>query len=432
MLTDFIDFVKLKGFNFDVDILKTYILALKTKPFVLLTGISGTGKTRIAQFFAEYMTSGSMTAQEEIKISAPKDGSDDFGKTKANNISRYCFVSVRPDWSDNKGLLGFYNANTESYEETELLKLMLRAEKDISNPYFVIFDEMNLAKVEHYFSDFLSCMESKTINKNGEISSEPLILHYEKKEIPIIDEHGESYLIPPKLIIPENIYFTGTVNIDKSSYMFSPKVLDRANVIEFNKVDLESYTDVLKRDSESRKKLLTASPDFINLFTDNGNYNKKLIAKDFELDEDIQGCINHLININEILKEYNLHFGYRVVDEMLLFICHSKKMGYYDPLTALDYQILQRILPKFHGNKKKIEIPFSKLLRYFFGFESSHRNFALTNSDYEYIHQYFYKNKMIGIPTEFYSRECHFRNSGAKVFKMLVKLAEEDYISFIE
>ncbi|MHB1126256.1 MAG: McrB family protein [Bacillota bacterium] len=408
---DFIDFVKFRGYNFDVDILKTYILALKTKPFVILSGISGTGKTKLAQFFAEYMVSG-RAAQEN----------------KSKNEG-YCFVSVRPDWVDNKGLLGHYNSNTQGYEATELLKLMLRAEKDTSNPYFAIFDEMNLSKVEHYFSDFLSCMESKIINKNGDIVSEPLILHSEKKDIPYIDEYGDEYLIPPKMFIPENIYFTGTVNIDGS--VFSPKVIDRANIIELNKVDLEKYKVELNENLESRKKALNASPEFIAQFSDHSSFHKKLIVKDFDLDDEINVCIDHLKNINDILMEYNLHFGYRVVDEILFFICNSKKMGYYEPIVALDYQILQRILPKFQGNKKKLELAFSNLLRYYFGLETNYRNTVLTKNDFECI-RYILNHSTIEIPSVFYNSVCYFPNSSAKLLKMLAKVTDDGVVAFIE
>ena len=109
----------------------------------------------------------------------------------------------------------------------------LRRIRNPGKPYFVILDEMNLAKVEHYFSDFLSIMESRTPdNPEGE----PVILHNWEHS-----ETKDGLLIPGKLHIPSNVYFTGTVNVDESTYMFSPKVLDRANVIEFNDVELEEY-----------------------------------------------------------------------------------------------------------------------------------------------------------------------------------------------
>ena len=132
------DYFSSKSFTFSKEILSRYYLSLKTKPFVILTGISGTGKTKIAQIFADYMC-------------------QDLSEDEKNE--RIAFVPVRPDWMDNRGLLGFYNLITDRYVTEKILRLLMRAENDPENPYFVILDEMNIAKVEYYFSDFLSLME---------------------------------------------------------------------------------------------------------------------------------------------------------------------------------------------------------------------------------------------------------------------------------
>ena len=141
------DFFDSKGFFFSHEVLTRYFLSLKTKPFVILTGISGTGKTKIAQIFADYICQDAEKSEKEKRIT---------------------FISVRPDWFDNKGLLGFYNILDETYHETPLLNLLIEAGNNPDIAYFVILDEMNLAKVEQYFSDFLSIMESRTSdNQNG-------------------------------------------------------------------------------------------------------------------------------------------------------------------------------------------------------------------------------------------------------------------------
>ena len=147
------DYYEEKRFFYSREILTRYFLSLKTKPFVILTGISGTGKTKIAQVFAEYMCQG-LTPVEMAK--------------------RIAFVPVRPDWMDNKGLLGYYNLLHEKYHATPVLHVLLEASAHQDKPYIVILDEMNLAKVEQYFSDFLSIMESRT---TGNLSGEPLCLH---------------------------------------------------------------------------------------------------------------------------------------------------------------------------------------------------------------------------------------------------------------
>jgi len=200
------------GYVFSHEIMSRFYFSLKTKPLVILSGISGTGKTKIAQLFAQYI------CQEDDTEHARK---------------RLAFVSVRPDWMDNKGLLGYYNMLDEKYHATPVLELLLDAADDPDRPYFVILDEMNLAKVEHYFSDFLSVMESRT---HDNLAGETIRLH----PLEMAETH-DGRIVPGDIPVPANVFFAGTVNVDESTYMFSPKVLDRANVIEFNEVDLDGY-----------------------------------------------------------------------------------------------------------------------------------------------------------------------------------------------
>ena len=135
----------------------------------------------------------------------------------AGAARRRLLVPVRADWNDSRGLLGFWNPIFDRYERTDLIDLLLRAADDLEHPYFVILDEMNLARVEYYFSDFLSAMES----------GEPIPLHSDDA----LDE-----TVPASLQLPPNVFVVGTVNIDETTHAFSPKVLDRASVIEFNDV----------------------------------------------------------------------------------------------------------------------------------------------------------------------------------------------------
>jgi energy-coupling factor transporter ATP-binding protein EcfA2 len=528
----FTDFVLAKGFNFDKKILKNYILSLKSKPFTILSGISGTGKTKIAQFFAEYMCPDEEVVIDEFNqnddefsfkyqikpynlkykqliiprkfallLSLPNEGTSttvrvifdgiegecrlynaengsyrqltlkgDIGRNLVDNYKegdylrisfekeedkdviifhrinpekkvikkksdRYCFISVRPDWIDNKSLIGYYNPITEHYQVTELLKLMLRAKNNKDKPYFVIFDEMNLAKVEYYFSDFLSCLESRRIGEDGKLRSERIKLH-DMAPIKYTDSNGEEYIIPPNLEIPENIYFTGTVNIDETTYMFSPKVLDRANVIEFNDVDLEDYLDILKGSSFNGDQKINATEDFIKWFTNDSSYHLKLINKQFKLDDELIGSYEHIKNINQILKGYNLHFGYRVVDEILFYLCNNKEVNYFDIDTALDLQILQRILPKLHGNRKKLEQPLTELLYYCFGFEldAIAAGIKLDNMDYNYLECYFGDLELEDGETSssFHNKKPIFPLTARKVFRMLENLRNNGFASFIE
>ncbi len=324
------DYYEAKGFFFSKEILTRYFLSLKTKPFVILTGISGTGKTKIAQIFADYI------CQDE---------------TPEEREKRIAFVPVKPDWMDNKGLLGYYNILDEKYHVTPVLRLLLEAGQHPDKPYFIILDEMNLAKVEQYFSDFLSIMESRTQDKP---EGEELHLH----SAGTVQAQDGNADVPSSFHIPANVYFTGTVNIDESTYMFSSKVLDRANVIEFNDVNLPDYENggdtsgrfVLK-DADVRNVLLPSN------FSSKANYSAAL-----ESTPEIHDYLDALLNI---LRQYHLHFGYRVINEIAHFICHTHELiNGFKLEEAMDIQILQKILPKFHGTQGKLEEPLKKLLEY--------------------------------------------------------------------
>src|SRR5699024_10911433 len=167
-----------------------------TKPFVILSGISGTGKTKMVQWFAESV-----------------------GATEENG--RFFLIPIRPDWNDGSDLLGYVDIKGE-FKEGPLTKVIKKAEKNPELPFFVLLDEMNLARVEYYFSDILSVMESRRW-KDGKVTSSNLL----SKET-----------AGTNIKLSNNLYIIGTVNMDETTHPFSKKVLDRANTIEFNRVDL--------------------------------------------------------------------------------------------------------------------------------------------------------------------------------------------------
>lgn len=361
-----------QSYFFPREVLTRYFLSLKTKPFVILTGISGTGKTKIAQVFAEYMCQG-LTPEEKAK--------------------RIAFVPVRPDWMDNKGLLGYYNLLDEKYHSTPVLHILLQASAHQDKPYFIILDEMNLSKVEQYFSDFLSIMESRTA---GNPQGEMLDLHAQTEE-----QKPGVLTVPSKISIPPNVYFTGTVNVDESTYMFSPKVLDRANVIEFNEVDLANYEKgiaaadgCILKEQDVREKLLPAARE--TPFCNKADYTRVQ-----EMDSDTG---EYLSKILAILHPHHLHFGYRVVNEISRFILHARNMLQdFNLEETLDIQILQKILPKFHGTQAKLEEPLGKLLSFCCGVESEE------------------------IP-----EDAPFPRSAQKLARMIGNLKIQGYTSFIE
>lgn len=343
------DFFESRGFNFPKEIITRYVLSLATKPFVMLSGISGTGKTKIAQLFADYICQNYITAKftekERKKLTA-----EEFKKlVKDERDNRVAFVPVRPDWLDNRGLLGYYNILEMSYSSTRVLRLLLDAAEHPDKPYFIILDEMNLAKVEYYFADFLSIMESRTTGNEDNERGETLHLHDSKD---VKDAFGIE--IPRMTLIPDNVYFTGTVNVDESTYMFSPKVLDRANVIEFNKVDLLPGSQTVASPFRFKQD---DKCDFADIKKINEIFSKEK-RRVFCHSQDFNECKvkNEIDDIHKILETDNLHFGYRVANEFSRFINLSDEWVGKDQINeAIDIQIMQKILPKFHGTKGKLQ-----------------------------------------------------------------------------
>ncbi|RRJ63972.1 EVE domain-containing protein [Paenibacillus oralis] len=527
MFQPFIENMRSKGFAFGDELINTYITSLRSKPFVLLSGISGTGKTKLAQLFAQYMSppefveietspndnqsydnrvqesyhkfnritikkqyedlldlplpgqsvevnvfvdevqevckvyrnrnSGHGAVQlflrgavaktlkerypigEWIRISFEADEHGDIirlGKPAAHGQhclekKRHAFLSVRPDWVDNKSLLGYYNPITEEYQATELLFLLLKARKDREKPYFVIFDEMNLAKVEYYFSDFLSCLESRRVSGKT-IRSEHLRLH-DQPPIPIEDENGVEYEIPPTLEIPENVYFTGTVNIDETTYMFSPKVLDRANVIEINEIDLEGYRATFDVIDQNERY---ADSEVINTFTDKGRYHERLIKKSWEWTPDLEKAFQSITKLHRILQSHRLPFGYRVVDEILFFLANAAELGCMEMMDALDLQIMQRILPKLHGNRARLQQPLMDLLVYFCGIDNGRtgQKTALSDADRGFLHAFSEgkDTKAHEANSQFKTDGISFHRSAKKLYAMIVRLEQYGFVSFIE
>jgi len=267
-----------------------------------------------------------------------------------NTIQRFCFIPVKSDWTDSSELFGFYNLIEQKYHITKFLNFILTARNNPEYPFFVLFDEMNLSKVEHYFSDILSCLESRRVNDDV-IIQEPIPLYNGLNTLETDSERFEE--IPNSIELPTNLYITGTVNIDESTYMFSPKVLDRANIIEFNEVNLDTYGKELPTD----KYKLKVFPDFTEL-------RLATLESYKELPQIIK---THLIKINEILKEYHLHFGYRTANEVALYI--NNAMKYIDnsestSLNALDNQFIQKVFPKLNGSYAMLEAPLNKILKY--------------------------------------------------------------------
>lgn len=315
-----------------------YILSLLAKPFVILSGNSGTGKTRIALCFAKYLE-----------------------KQTDTGINNTLLIPVGADWTDNTKILGYFNplANEGKgeYVKSEILTFLELANENPSIPFFLILDEMNLSHVERYFSDFLSAMES----------GKPILL-YKKPE-------NCECAVPEKIMLPENLFVTGTVNIDETTYMFSPKVLDRANVIEF-KPEMNDVLENLVFDSSSDKEE-TAEPGVAEGFMQLANKIRSGIVPD-GLKAELEKAKPVLESVYQILEKSGFEFAYRTAKEIRLYAAASfetvEDKSQFNINSVIDQQIVQKILPKIHGNKKQIGNLLSELkdeLEKYEGFELS-------------------------------------------------------------
>jgi 5-methylcytosine-specific restriction enzyme B len=282
-----------------------FVAALLTKPFVILTGLSGSGKTKLAQAFATWI---------------------------CENKNQYCIVPVGADWTNREPLLGFPNAlKTNEYVKPDngVLDLLISANKDQKKPYFLILDEMNLSHVERYFADFLSVMES----------DEKIALH------PGPEPWND---VPSEIGIPKNLFVIGTVNIDETTYMFSPKVLDRASVIEFRvtKDEMGGYlgsNSILKLEN-LKSTGATMANSFLNIAKDT-------LIKAYETDT----IHKVLLNFFEALKKEGAEFGYRSASEIMRFtaVVNMIEPGWSTD-EIIDAAIMHKMLPKIHGSRSKL------------------------------------------------------------------------------
>jgi hypothetical protein len=431
-----------QGLIFPDEIITTFVLSLWTKPFVILTGISGTGKTRIAQALAHALEPGTTDAPTapalepgdeqhasfritdwtlksgrlylgtdqlpafdvperggsvRIALSLPGDAN---GTLRLNNIDltastrelrllfadasmrrwlvehakvgdvlrldfeaadqarasiiasqgagaarRRLLIPVRADWNDSRGLLGFWNPITSTYERTPLVDLLLRAAEDVEQPYFLILDEMNLARVEYYFSDFLSAMES----------GEP---------IPLYSDDALDEAVPASLPLPPNVFVIGTVNIDETTHPFSPKVLDRASVIEFNDVlILHALAGAGAEQPPGGFRLADPALRLLDFRPADDATRRSLKA---ELVESGPTYSDRLVSLHGLLERYHLHFGYRVIDEITLYVALAReRVGPDDAslATAFDLAVCQKVLPKLNGGRE-LDEPLRRLLAF--------------------------------------------------------------------
>ncbi|WP_458456335.1 hypothetical protein [Methanobrevibacter sp.] len=305
---------------------------------------------------------------------------------------KYQIVPVGANWTDNTNIVGYYNVITEDYQSTPAYELIKKALDDPENPYFLILDEMNLSHVERYFADFLSAIES------GE-------------GIPL---YGNS----ETLDLPENLFIIGTVNVDETTYMFSPKVLDRANTIEFNTLTAWEYmaSDLDEGDFEGDIGYLQSPL----LDSDISNLNiedlKEILSEISYNNDDLWDILAiELTAFQETLKDSSFDFGFRVINEILRFMVvawryENSPENWNNWERYFDAQIKQKILPKLHGSEKAIGNVLTNLFNICLGDRNNNenpKNFNVTEEN------------------------CRYYTSALKLQNMSKVLSDQRYVSFI-
>ena len=341
---------------------RPYITAIKSKPFLLLAGISGTGKSRIVR---------------ELARACWDVDSPEYKDHKPKNFE---MIQVKPNWHDSSELIGYVSrlGDEPTFIAGDFLKFVVRAWENESTPYFLCLDEMNLAPVEQYFAEYLSVVESRKRNETGKVVTDPILKpEFEKDRngehaefVPkawykkLIDEllvdssDGQKDVLKQQFIdkgitIPQNLIIVGTVNMDETTFSFSRKVLDRAMTIEMNEVDL--YGGLTSRHEQIGKlnfeDLVGDKVEGVDVYQEN--------------QEVCNQAILYLQEINAVLEGTPFKIAYRTRNEFLLYVVNNlpyRKNSQGLEMTqnevvarALDEITSMKILSRIEGDEEKVK-----------------------------------------------------------------------------
>lgn len=402
----FFDYLQNKGLKYDLETIENYLLSIKAKQFIILSGGTGTGKTKLAKTYGEFIShqesklvdfnitigkgvenGGYTLSRDTFFNNLPPNAKKYMGVYKfiiagiegtasielqprfwfnkndpnmdlidqkmkeLNEVNKrtklqlifpksnigsknYSVIPVGSNWNDNRHIIGYKNAITGQYNCTDSLNVIIKSNNYPLEPFHLILDEMNLSHVERYFSDIISCMES----------GEPISLDVE-----------DNCEVPNSISIEDNLFIIGTVNMDETTYMFSPKVLDRANVLEFNPTSASTYLteQTIYYDPKGDVEFLQNCMNGLEC----RSMSSKDIILEFDIPENtefINSLINDLENIQKILTSMKFSFGFRTMDEIMRFMyvswIYERKGKFVNWKRYFDSQIKQKILPKIHGN----------------------------------------------------------------------------------
>ena len=462
------------GLQYPEKLLQRFTASMLAKRFLILTGLSGSGKTKLAQAFTEWLGNSTTTTDpfypgagiessqktyrvaksDSLSVEFWNDESEEnstkvtlgremikewancisennftketsprtirdvinetsqfspqlhsfethlkaaafaFIESQKNEFSHECteIIPVGSDWTSNENILGYPDGlNASAYNSTPILDLVLRAELKADLPHFLILDEMNLSHVERYFADMLSAIES----------DEAIPLYEGNYDDPNSwRSTSTKKKIPPKVKLPKNLFVIGTVNVDETTYMFSPKVLDRANVIEF-RVESEDMENFLKSGSQK--------PDLSKLAGTGSLYAKQFVPAQFSEISDDNQFSDEINRFFKIFSKYDAEFGFRVANEASRLINFQKLLGSDSFNENFDSVIIQKFLPKLHGSRSQLEELLQELIIA-----------TISNENQEWADELL-ENKSSAYPLSF-----------NKLCRMYRKLQRDQFVSFSE
>lgn len=347
-----------------------YFTALRTKPFMLLAGISGTGKSRIVRKLAQ------ATVTKELQKAEGYKGTD-FANDRwtLHSPANFELIQVKPNWHNSMDVIGYLsNIPSPHYVFTPFIEFIVKAWQHPEVPFFLCLDEMNLAPVEEYFAEFLSAIESRSF-EGEEYLTDPIIKPFNsfgedvaKTMVNTLFPNftaGDTESAITKVIkhfrtkgltLPKNLIVIGTVNMDETTFSFSRKVLDRAMSVEMNEVNYDSFlTDTTDDDLKAIVEAFEQNDDAdLNALLVDRHIEAREIIDD--LGDDAKFTIDYLKRINALLEGTPFKLGYRAANEALIYIQASQEFGQTDRIAALDNFTLMKILSRIEGDETKLKI----------------------------------------------------------------------------
>lgn len=328
--------------NSTVSNYRPYITAIKSKPFLLLAGISGTGKSRIVR---------------ELARACWEEGTDEYKAQKPKNFQ---MVQVKPNWHDSSDLIGYVSrvSGKAEFVAGEFLKFIAKAWENTETPYFLCLDEMNLAPVEQYFAEYLSVIESRKSHEDGTVTTDPILEKSAEDWYRVLtseltnDDNVRNRFLEEGICIPQNFIVVGTVNMDETTFSFSRKVLDRAMTIEMNEVDL--HGGLTKRHESigklSNAELVGSAVEGVDVYNDYTDV--------------CDIALGYLQKVNDVLEGTPFKVAYRTRNEFLLYVVNNLpyckdensndlEQGYVIA-RALDEITSMKVLSRIEGEDTKV------------------------------------------------------------------------------